>query len=201
MKTKKRIIVGMSGASGAPYALCMLEELLRQGHHVHLMVTEAAWRVLQEEHDWEIQKRESLFIERMGNLPGELVFHPLRDIGASIASGSFPVDAMVVVPCSMATMARIALGISSNLLERSADVMIKERRQLVVVPRETPLSSIHLENMLKLTNNGVTILPAMPGFYSHPETIEDMVRFIAGKILDQIGVEHQLYKRWKEEER
>lgn len=197
---KKRIVVGISGASGIPYAFCMIEELLKNGHEVHLIVTEAAWRVMKEEHGVSIQLRETFFQKRYGHLPGKLVYHPLKDIGASIASGSFPVDGMVVIPCSMATLARIALGISSNLLERAADVMIKERHPLVIVPRETPLSPIHLENMLKLANNGVVILPAMPAFYTHPQTIEDMVRFVAGKALDQLGVHHQLYKRWKEEE-
>lgn len=193
----KRYIVAMSGASGAPYALSVIEELLNQGHEVHVIVTEAAWRVLLEEHDWEVAKREQNFVERYGHLSGRLVYHPIRDIGASIASGSFQVDGMVVVPCTMGTLAKIATGISSNLLERAADVMLKERKPLILVPRETPLSPIHLENMLKLSRLGVQIVPPMPGFYHRPSNLEDMIRFVSGKILDQLGVIHKLYKRWE----
>jgi 4-hydroxy-3-polyprenylbenzoate decarboxylase len=194
---KKRLIVGMTGASGAPYGLCLLNECLKQGHEVHLIVTEAGWRVLKEEHDWEVQKREQLFFERFGHLPGKLIYHPIKDIGASIASGSFQCDAMVIIPCSMGTMAKVAHGFSSNLLERAADVMIKEQKPLVIVPRETPLSSIHLENMLKLSRCGVLIVPAMPAFYHQPKTIEEMVRFVTGKVLDLLRIEHRLFERWE----
>ncbi|SFJ57973.1 UbiX family flavin prenyltransferase [Thermoflavimicrobium dichotomicum] len=195
--SRKRLVVAMSGASGAPYALCLLEELLRQGHEVHLLVTEAGWRVLKEEHQWPIQEREQIFYQRFGHLPGTLIYHPIKDIGASIASGSFRIDAMIVIPCTMGTLAKIAHGISSNLLERTADVMIKERRPLILVPRETPLSSIHLENMLKLAQAGVSIVPAMPAFYISPTHIDDMVRFVAGKVLDILGIDHQLYQPWE----
>jgi flavin prenyltransferase len=193
----KRYIVGMSGASGAPYGWCVMEELLRQGHEVHLVVTDAAWRVLKEEHGWEIHRREALFFERFAHLPGSLHYHPVKDIGASIASGSFRVEAMAVVPCSMGTLAKLAHGFSSNLLERAADVMLKERRPLVIVPRETPLSTIHLENMLALSRAGAMIVPAMPAFYNRPQSVEDMVAFVAGKVLDLLGVEHGLYRRWE----
>jgi 4-hydroxy-3-polyprenylbenzoate decarboxylase len=194
---KKRLIVGMTGASGAPYALCLLEECLRQGHEVHLVVTEAGWRVLKEEHDWPTSRREELFDERFGHLPGRLVHHPLKDIGASIASGSFRTDGMAVIPCSMGTLAKLAAGLSTNLLERAADVMLKERRPLIIVPRETPLSPIHLENMLALARAGAHIVPAMPAFYHRPESVEDMVRFIAGKVLDLLGIDHGLFRRWE----
>ncbi|WP_124727326.1 UbiX family flavin prenyltransferase [Staphylospora marina] len=194
---QKRLIVGMSGASGAPYALVLLEECLRQGHEVHLVVTEAAWRVLKEEHGWDVSRREKQFEERFGHLPGRLVWHPLRDIGASIASGSFRTDGMVIIPCSMGTLAKVAAGLSTNLLERTADVMLKERRPLVIVPRETPLSQIHLENMLKLARCGATIVPAMPAFYHRPRSVDDMVRFVAGKVLDLLSVDHALYRRWE----
>ncbi len=194
--SRKRWTVAMSGASGAPYALCLLEELLRRGDQVHLLITEAGWRVLKEEHQWPTHEREKLFQRRYKNLPGELIYHPLNDIGASIASGSYPIDGMIVIPCTMSTVAKIAYGMSSNLLERAADVMIKERRPLVLVPRETPLSAIHLENMLKLAKLGVTVLPAMPAFYTQPTQIDEMVQFIAGKVLDVLGLPHQLYPRW-----
>jgi 4-hydroxy-3-polyprenylbenzoate decarboxylase len=174
-----------------------MEELLRQGHEVHLVVTDAAWRVLKEVHGWEIHRREALFFERFAHLPGRLHYHPVKDIGASIASGSFRVEAMAVVPCSMGTLAKLAHGFSSNLLERAADVMLKERRPLVIVPRETPLSTIHLENMLALSRAGAMIVPAMPAFYNRPQTVEDMVAFVAGKVLDLLGVEHGLYRRWE----
>ncbi|MBN2909678.1 UbiX family flavin prenyltransferase [Polycladomyces sp. WAk] len=193
----KRFVVGMTGASGAPYALCLLEELLRQGHEVHLVVTEAAWRVLKEEHDWDVSVRETVFRDRWRHLPGRLIHHPIKDIGASIASGSYPVDGMAVIPCSMGTLAKLAAGLSTNLLERAADVMIKEGRPLVLVPRETPLSPVHLENMLRLSRIGVKIVPAMPAFYHRPETLDDIVRFVAGKVLDQMSVPHQLYRRWE----
>ncbi len=194
--SNKRIVIGLTGASGAPYGLCLLEECLRQGHEVHLMVSEAGWRVLKEEQGWEVQKREQIFYERYKNLKGTLVYHPIKDIGASIASGSYPSDGMVIMPCSMGTMARIAQGISGNLMERTADVMLKEKKPLIIVPRETPLSAIHLENMLKLSHQGVHIVPAMPAFYCQPQTIEDMVRFVSGKVLDQLRIEHQLFRRW-----
>lgn len=192
----KRIVIGITGASGAPYGLSLLEECLRQGHEVHLMVSEAGWRVLQEEQGWEVQKREELFYDRYKHLKGTLVYHSIKDIGASIASGSFQCDGMVIIPCSMGTMSRIAQGNSGNLIERTADVMLKEKKPLVIVPRETPLSAIHLENMLKLAHCGVHIVPAMPAFYHQPETIGDMVRFVSGKVLDQLRIEHQLYRRW-----
>lgn len=194
---KKRFVVAMTGASGAPYGLCLLNEMLRQGHEVHLLVTEAGWRVLKEEQQWEIQEREKIFYDRYKDLPGKLVYHPIKDIGASIASGSYLCDAMVVIPCSMGTLGKIAHGLSTNLLERTADVMLKERRPLILVPRETPLSPIHLENMLRLSRLGVSIVPAMPAFYHRPKNIEEMVGFVAGKVLDLLGVDHDLFQRWR----
>ncbi|MBD1371623.1 UbiX family flavin prenyltransferase [Hazenella sp. IB182357] len=194
---KKRVVIGMSGASGAPYALQVVQTLLGRGDTVHIILTEAAWRVLKEEHGWVLSNREAFLQSQFKGLPGELIYHPLKDIGASIASGSFQCDAMVVIPCSMGTLAKLAHGLSTNLLERTVDVMLKEKRKLVIVPREMPLSAIHLENMLKLAQNGAHILPAMPAFYHEPRSVEDMVRFVAGKVLDSIEVEHQLYKRWE----
>lgn len=123
----------------------------------------------------------------------------IDDFWAGAASGSAAADAMIVVPCSMGTLGRISSGLSSNLLERAADVMLKERRPLLLVPRETPLNTIHLENMLRLSQAGAVILPAMPGFYQGPETIEDLVAFLAGKILDQLDIEHSLFTRWGED--
>jgi 4-hydroxy-3-polyprenylbenzoate decarboxylase len=124
------------------------------------------------------------------------VIHPLKDIGASIASGSYLTAGMVVVPCSMGTLANIASGSSRNLLERTADVMLKEGRPLILVPRETPLHAIHLENLLKLSRMGVAIVPAMPAFYHMPTSIDDLVDFMVGKLLDRMGIEHGLFRRW-----
>ena len=129
--------------------------------------------------------------------PGRLTCLPYGDLTASVASGSALKKTMVVCPCSMGTLARVASGASGNLIERAADCVIKERGTLVLVPRETPVSAIHLENMLKLSRLGVVILPAMPAFYTKPATIEDMVDFIVGKTLDVLGIENSLYKRWK----
>lgn len=193
----KRYILAITGASGAPFALTILEELLRKGHEVHLIVTEAGWRVLKEEHHWEVHKREKLFLDRYSELEGKLIYHPNQDIGASIASGSFLCEAMIVVPCTMGTLAKIAHGISINLLERAADVMLKERRKLILVPRETPLSSIQIQNMLTLSQNGAIIAPAMPVFYHQPQTMEDMIRFMSGKVLDLLQIEHDLFQRWE----
>lgn len=193
----KRLLIGITGASGAPYALCLMEELLRQGHEVHVTVTEAGWRVLKEEHGWNVERREEALRKALKSDSGLLRYYPIRDIGAPVASGSYPCDAMVVIPCSMGTLAKISHGISSNLLERAADVMLKERRPLIVVPRETPLNLIHLENMAKLVRCGAMVLPAMPAFYHHPRSLEDMVRFVAGKVLDQLAIPHRLYQRWE----
>lgn len=193
----KRYIIAITGASGAPFALTIVEELLRQGHELHLIVTEAGWRVLKEEHQWDVHRREQLFFERYGNIGGELIYHPNQDIGASIASGSFVCEAMIIVPCTMGTLAKISHGLSINLVERAADVMLKERRKLILIPRETPLSSIQIQNMLTLSQNGAIIAPAMPVFYHQPQTMEDMIHFMAGKVLDLLQITHNLYRRWE----
>jgi 4-hydroxy-3-polyprenylbenzoate decarboxylase len=128
---------------------------------------------------------------------GELRYTPYDDIASPLASGSCLRDAMIICPCSMGTLARVAAGISGNLIERAADCAIKEKARLVIVPRETPLSAIHLENMLKLARMGATVLPAMPGFYHHPRSLDEMVDFVVGKVLDTLGIENELFKRWK----
>ena len=194
----KRYVVALTGASGAPYFLRLVKELLEKENEVHLLVTNAGFRVLNEEHDFVIKKKAEFFYELYHLKKDRLYYHNINDIGASIASGSFLIDAMVVVPCTMGTLAKIACGFSSNLLERTADVVIKERRKLILVPRETPFSSLHLENMLKLSRLGVIIFPPIPAFYYRPQKLDDHTAFIVGKILDLLGVENRLYKRWQE---
>jgi 4-hydroxy-3-polyprenylbenzoate decarboxylase len=181
-----RIIVGITGASGALYGLRLLKELAKLGHEVHATVSEYGWKVL--DHECGV---------------GEETIRPLvhalysvDDIIAPIASGSFRADVMVVVPCSMKTLGTVASGIAGNLLCRAADVMLKERKNLVLAVRETPLSAIHLENMLKLARLGVGIVPASPGFYHNPETIDDLAAIMAGRIMDSMGIESNLFKRW-----
>lgn len=187
-----------SGGSGSVYGTRLVEVLLQLGHTVHLCATGAAARVLVHEagFDLDLERPDlaSLFDEE---LRARLRVHDLAAVEAAPASGSAGIDATVVVPCSMGTLARVAHGFSSNLVERAADVAIKEGRPLIVVPRETPLSELHLENMLKLTRLGAVVLPAMPGFYQRPKTLEELVDFVVGKILDRLGVPHELVARWR----
>ncbi|KMK76445.1 UbiX family flavin prenyltransferase [Alkalihalobacillus pseudalcaliphilus] len=200
IQNQKRIFtVGITGASGAQYGVTLVKELLRQSFSVHLVITEAGWRVFKEELQLNTEHREALLEDMFNEGYEHLTVHDLWDVGASIASGSFRTEGMIIIPCSMGTLSGIAHGASGNLLERAADVMLKEGRKLVIVPRETPLHQIHLENMLKLTKMGATILPAMPGFYHLPESLDDLVRFVVGKALDRLEVPHQLFKRWGEQ--
>lgn len=194
-----RWIVGISGASGAVYGVSLVRWLLDHGYQVELIITDAGWRVLQDEQGWIASKRADmlkLHFPESGEGAGKLVYHPIQDIGASIASGSYLTDGMAIVPCSMGSLSAIAHGMSGNLLQRTADVMLKEGRKLVIMPRETPLSAIHLENMLKLSRLGAAIVPAMPAYYNKPETIDDIVRFMVGKSLDAMGLDNHIYSRW-----
>lgn len=195
---ERAFAVCLSGGSGAAYGLRLVEVLLAAGHPVHLVATGAAVRVLVHECglplDLESPDLASLFA---AELRSNLHVHDRAAVEAAPASGSAGIAAVVVVPCSMGTLARIAHGFSSNLVERAADVAIKEGRPLLVVPRETPLSEVHLENMLKLARLGVVVLPAMPGFYHRPTTIAELVDFVVAKILDRLGVAHELVARWR----
>ena len=182
-----RLIVGISGASGAIYGVRALQALRELGVETDLVVTEAALETMRLETDFKKSDLVKL----------ATATHRLDDITSKIASGSYKTDGMLVIPCSMKTLAGIASGHSDNLLLRAADVTIKERRRLVLVVRETPLSLIHIENMETVTRAGAVILPAMPAFYNRPKTIADLVDQVVGKSLDVLGIEHRLLKRWE----
>ncbi|MDD2318565.1 MAG: UbiX family flavin prenyltransferase [Geobacteraceae bacterium] len=195
-----RIILAITGASGVQYGLRLCEELLAASHDVILLVSLAGFSVLEAEAGlhWSGTEQEvaARLRERFQVPESRLRYYAGDNLLAPVASGSSAADAMVVCPCSMGTLARIACGNSGNLLERSADVMLKEKRPLVLVPRETPLSEIHLENMLKLARMGTRIVPAMPAFYHAPGTVEHMVDFVVGKVLEALLIEHRLYRPW-----
>lgn len=192
--------LALTGASGMPYAMRLLHSLLEAGHTVYLVYSQAAQFVAVQEMGISLSAKTAetrrMLIERTGCRPDQLQVYAREDWNAPIASGSGAVDAMVVCPCTMGALAAIANGLSDNLIERAADVMIKEGRKLILVPREAPFSAIHLENMLKLSRLGVVILPPNPGFYHLPKSVDDLVDFVAGKILDQLGVPHQLVEKW-----
>ncbi len=194
----ERFAVCFSGGSGVAYGLRLVEVLLAAGHEVHLCATGAALRVLVHEAGAAIDLAQpdlaALFAPALRE---RLRVHGLQSVEATPASGSARIRATIIVPCSMGTLARVAHGFSSNLVERAADVALKEGRPLLVVPRETPLSVVHLENMLKLARLGAIVLPAMPGFYHRPQRVEDLVDFVVGKILDRLHVDHALVRRWQ----
>lgn len=194
----KRLIVGITGASAGIYGVRLLEILANhEDIEVHLTISSSGVRALSEELQIEIDL-DNFKLESLIGVPSpRVVYHHESDIGAPIASGSFRTEGMIVAPCSMGSIASIATGISRNLIQRAADVCIKENRKLVLVPRETPLSSIHLENMLRLSRMGVCILPAMPGLYHFPKSVDDMFNFVVTKILDQFGIDAKLIQRWK----
>lgn len=196
----KTICLAFTGASGMPYGLRLLECLLQAGCRVQLIYSQVAQIVARQEMDLELParpKEAQVFLrERFAGLPGTLEVFGREEWFAPVASGSNAPDAMVVCPCTMGTLAAIAQGLASNLIERAADVALKENRRLILVPRETPFSVIHLENMLRLARAGAVILPPNPGFYHHPQNIGDLVDFVVARILDQLGVTHALMQRW-----
>ena len=196
----KTVAVAFTGASGLPYGLRLVECLLAADVRVWLMYSQAAQLVAKEEMDLVLpaQPREAqrLLTERFGAGEGRLTVFGREDWNAPLASGSNPPDAYVICPCSMGTLAKVAAGLADDLIARAADVALKEGRPLVLVPRETPLSAIHLENMLKLARAGAVILPPNPGFYHRPQSVQELVDFVVARILDRLGVEHQLLRRW-----
>jgi len=195
-------VLGIAGASGTPYARRVLEQMLGAGHDVKAVITDAGRKVLAVEEDLvltgntEADTPTLLEWANVADFAGTFELYHHKDVAAPIASGSFAVDGMVVVPCSGGTLGRIAHGISNGLLERAADVCLKERRRLVLVPREMPLSLIHLRNMTAVTEAGAIVLPASPGFYHNPKSIDDLVDMVAGRILASLGIDSKVMKTW-----
>ncbi|HSJ24788.1 MAG TPA: flavin prenyltransferase UbiX [Longimicrobiales bacterium] len=187
------VTVAMTGASGAPYAVRLLEKLNQLTVPVRLIVSRTGWRLLQEEMDID---GEASLRARTGDW-SHVILYDDHDRGATPASGSAQSRGMVVCPCSMGTLASIAQGTTRSLIERAADVVLKERRRLVLVPRETPYSRIHLENMLRLTDAGAVVLPASPGFYHRPRHMDDIIDFVVGRVLSHLDVEHDVGPRWQ----
>lgn len=196
----KTICLAFTGASGMPYGIRLLECLLAAGCHVQLLYSQVAQIVARQEMSLDLPGRaadaEAFFTARFAGLPGKLKVYGREEWFAPVASGSNPPDAMIVCPCTMGTLAAIAQGLASNLIERAADVALKEGRKLVLVPRETPFSVIHLENMLRLARAGAVILPPNPGFYHHPQSVDQLVDFVVARLLDHVQVAHTLMQRW-----
>ncbi|GKW49280.1 flavin prenyltransferase UbiX [Halomonas sp. NCCP-2165] len=194
------VTVALTGASGAQYGLRLIEALVAANREVWVMISKAAHLVISTETEVKLpaqpERLAEALTERCGARPGQIRCFAREDWMAPVASGSGAPSAMVVCPCSTGTLSAVATGASNNLIERAADVALKERRQLILVPREAPLSAIHLEHMLSLTRLGAVILPAAPGFYHQPKTVEDLVDFIVARILNQLGIEHRLMPRW-----
>ncbi len=194
--------VAVTGASGAPYAYRLLQVLVQNGHSIYVSVSTTGLSILAAEANLHLRGSENDIQQQLRNhfgaKEGQITYFDEDNLYVPIASGSIPVDAMVVIPCSMKTLASVANGFSSNLIERAADVMLKERRRLILVPREAPLSAIHLKNMLTLAEAGCHIIPAMPAFYHHPKAISDLIDFIVGRVLNSMGIENDLAPRWTE---
>ena len=201
----RTVTLAITGASGAAYGLRLLECLIAAGSRVYLLVSQAGQVVLRMETGLPVparpQEAEAFFAGRLGARPGQLRVFGRQEWTAPVASGSNPADAMVVCPCTTGTLGRVAAGLSSDLIERAADVTLKESRKLILVVRETPFSAIHLENMLRLARAGSVIMPANPGFYWNPTRVDELVDFMVARILDHLGVPHRLGRRWGEEAR
>jgi 4-hydroxy-3-polyprenylbenzoate decarboxylase len=190
-------VVGITGASGSIYGIRLIQQLALKKHTVNVVVTSAGKMVMKEELGVSgLGKMDKLGLSKV---KGNIKIWENNDFEAPFMSGSSAPDAVIIIPCSVGKLAAIANGISGNLVERTADVALKEKRQLILVVRETPLSLIHLENMVKVTRAGAQILPAMPAFYHHPKTIDDMINFIVGKVLNLLRIEHSLFKGWRKE--
>lgn len=196
--SRKRLAIAITGASGAVYGTRLVRHLAGEGHEIFLTISAAAAEVINHELKKiiDLNSSASVMKELVGHKHYNIRYFHFMDVAAPIASGSFKTDGMAIVPCSMGTIGRIASGASLNLIERAADVCLKERRKLVVVPRETPYSLIHLRNMTTLTEAGAVILPASPGFYSDTNSVDDLINFVLARILDHLGVENRLSGRY-----
>ncbi|MDR4508265.1 MAG: UbiX family flavin prenyltransferase [Candidatus Brocadiaceae bacterium] len=192
----ENIIVSITGASGVVYGQRLLQILCNKAYKIHLVISEAAAFVIAYELGINLGHNHPNITEFLGYTTKNIIYYKNSDISATIASSRHPVKAMAIVPCSMNTLCSISHGIANNLTQRAASITLKEGRKLIIVPRETPLSSIHLESMLKLSNIGACILPAMPGFYHKPNTLEDQIDFVVGKILDALEIKHTLIPQW-----
>ncbi|MES9922894.1 MAG: flavin prenyltransferase UbiX [Candidatus Thiodiazotropha endolucinida] len=199
-KSQAPVAVAITGASGSAYALRLLESLIAADRNIYLMISQTGQIVLKMESDLELPgqpaEMEKLLIERFNARADQLRVFGRQQWMAPVASGSNPPGAMVVCPCTTGTLSAIACGASNDLIERAADVVLKERRKLILVVRETPFSEIHLENMLKLSRMGAVIMPANPGFYHNPTTLQEIIDFMVGRILDQLDIDHRLMPRW-----
>tara|TARA_R110000868_G_scaffold4192_20_gene26254 strand:- start:2861 stop:3505 length:645 start_codon:yes stop_codon:yes gene_type:complete len=199
----QRVTLAVTGASGAQYAMRLLECLVQAGVEVSFLISQAAQLVVATETDWQLpakaQALQAYLMEQFAAQPGQIKVYGKQDWMAPVASGSGAPSSMVVCPCSTGSLSAIATGASNNLIERAADVALKERRKLILVPREAPFSTIHLEHMLKLSQMGAVILPASPGFYHKPDTVADLVDFVVARILNQLGIEQTMLPRWGEE--
>jgi 4-hydroxy-3-polyprenylbenzoate decarboxylase len=194
---EKRFVVGITGASGIVLAQKLIIALAQAGHFIELIISQHALYTAAFELGSQYTTPKKIVDSFPDQIQKRITLHPIQDIGCAVASGSYLVDGMIIIPCSMATLAAVAIGLGDNALRRAADVTIKEKRALVIVPRESPLSEIHLENLLKLARLGATIVPPMPAWYTTPTTLEDIEHFIVGKVLDALHLPHELYKRWK----
>jgi 4-hydroxy-3-polyprenylbenzoate decarboxylase len=195
------LVLAFTGASGTPYGVRLLEVLLRAGRTVHLTISPAAVEVIERELERHVRLDRFDLADLLGapareRLPGAVHYHHFANFQAGIASGSFLTAGMAICPCSMGTVGAIAHGLSQNLIHRAADVHLKERRKLILVPRETPLHVVQLRNLAACAEAGAVILPAMPAFYTRPQTLQDAIDFIVGRVCDQLGVEHHLFERW-----
>lgn len=200
MKHNKQVTLAITGASGAPYALTLLKSLVNADYQVYVLISSAAKVVFTTEENIKIpahpQDAAAFLSQQCGAKDEQIKVFGKEEWFSPVASGSAAPDKMVICPCSTGTLSSISVGASDNLIERAADVVLKERGQLILVPREMPLSSIHLENMLKLSNMGATIMPAAPGFYHNPKSIDDLVDFVVARILDHLGIDQSLVARW-----
>jgi len=195
------LVLAFTGASGAPYGVRLLEVLVRAGRMIHLTLSPAAVEVIEQEIGRQIHLERFELSDLLGELAslakkGQVQYHHFRNFRAGIASGSFLTAGMAICPCSMGTVAAIAHGLSQNLIHRAADVHLKERRRLVLVPRETPLHLVQIRNLAACAEAGAVVLPAMPAFYTHPQSLQDAIDFVVGRVCDQLGVEHRLLRRW-----